>query len=293
MMCALGTTVPAGCHGWCPVGTEEVHEGFVSFPEYPDNRKMHSCRLPDGRLNGPYEVFSEDGALLTRGHYREGRECGTWVSYNGQGNEIDRLNLEPCEPVSCPNPAPGCQDEMVELNGYWIDSYEASRFDATECSAGSDNASGACSQASVLPWSGASWSEARAACERVGKRLCSLGEWQDACDGHAGAGGRPFPFGEEWSDSACNTWDAQAGIGGILPTGALPACKTPSGVFDLVGNVSEYIGSGFACQREPCVVAAGGSYDSGEAPDWCNAEPLEESLDVDGGLISSGFRCCR
>ncbi len=288
--CLLSAIVFAGCQGWCPEGTEEVREGFISVDH--DTRKMHACRLPDGKLHGPYEVFADSGALLTRGSYFEGRECGTWTTYDGRGNMVGTTEKGPCEAPRCQEQAPaGCQDEMIELDGYWIDKYEASRFDATECSAGSDNDSGACSRSGVLPWTNVSWLEAKAACERVGKRLCSLEEWQDACDGLAGDGGRPFPYGYEWNDSACNTWDSQVGIGGVLPTGSFLDCKTATGIFDLVGNVGEFIGSGFACQREPCGVEMGGSYHSGEASDWCHAEPLE--MRPDGRLSSSGFRCCR
>ena len=57
-----------------------------------------------------------------------------------------------------------------------IDVYEASRFDATASSEGIGSEV-ACSISGVLPWREVTFSEASAACQAAGKRLCTSDEW--------------------------------------------------------------------------------------------------------------------
>ncbi|MFO0678779.1 MAG: SUMF1/EgtB/PvdO family nonheme iron enzyme [Polyangiaceae bacterium] len=94
--------------------------------------------------------------------------------------------------------------------------------------------------------------EAEIACENSGKRLCNRKEWILAC---SGSEGRAFPYGNGYVAGACN--DARnrpQGAGADLteprlarepgtsaPTGSFARCKTPEGVFDLHGNVHEWV----------------------------------------------------
>ena len=79
--------------------------------------------------------------------------------------------------------------------------------------------------------------EARALCERAGKRLCSTAEWFRACMGDEQ---RKWPYGESYLSGACAVGfdpDAQREP---YPSGWFPRCRTPDGVSDMSGNVSEW-----------------------------------------------------
>jgi Sulfatase-modifying factor enzyme 1 len=106
---------------------------------------------------------------------------------------------------------------------------------------------------------------ARAACERAGKRLCTLAEWVTACRGQAN---RKFPYGDEYRDGACNVYreahpasilhgdaskhhlDPRLNLtrserGPLLrQTGATSTCRSEWGqdaAFDMVGNLDEWV----------------------------------------------------
>ena len=80
------------------------------------------------------------------------------------------------------------------------------------------------------------------------KRLAALHEWTDAGDGVLGAGGSPYPYGETYVEGACHIPD-----GPVHPehsqesahsTGASPDCVSVFGVYDLLGNLWEWVDSG-------------------------------------------------
>lgn len=81
------------------------------------------------------------------------------------------------------------------------------------------------------PKTGVSSSSARALCKEVGKRLCTAEEFMRAC-------GETYPYGEEFDPDACNV------SGKIVETGSFSGCKTKEGVYDLVGNASEWTADG-------------------------------------------------
>jgi hypothetical protein len=94
-----------------------------------------------------------------------------------------------------------------------------------------------------LPAAGVSFRDAEASCTAQGKRLCSESEWQFACEGE---GMLPYPYGYARDPSACNfeRTDLYQPDGDLRDlreaSGANPACKSPFGVMDMVGNVDEW-----------------------------------------------------
>jgi len=176
-----------------------------------------------------------------------------------------------------------CADaEMVPIQNLdaAIDAYEASRPDATVDTEG-ENESLACSRAGVLPWREVNYEDASRACQAAGKRLCTQNEWESACGGPSHW---PFPYAIRGPDiGACNG-RSNPRPDGLLPTGELDGCVTPSGVYDLSGNVAEWIDGRFGTG------VSGGHYSSANIDLRCDAH-----LGLQGQAIRQqhGFRCCR
>ena len=78
-------------------------------------------------------------------------------------------------------------------------------------------------------------------CESVGKRLCSSAEWELAC---RGTEGRMYSYGQHRNRNTCNTQlkDLVHKDGMFLhQIGEKEDCKTPEGVYDLNGSLSEWV----------------------------------------------------
>ena len=82
----------------------------------------------------------------------------------------------------------------------------------------------------VQPSACITWFQANQACLLSGKRLLTNGEWQGA------AAGTPDP-GTDNGTTDCNI----AAAGHPVNTGSRSSCKSAWGVFDMVGNVDEWV----------------------------------------------------
>jgi formylglycine-generating enzyme required for sulfatase activity len=87
----------------------------------------------------------------------------------------------------------------------------------------------AVSLAGATPSAHMTWFQAQAACENARKRLPSNAEWQAAVIG------TPDP-GPDDGSSDCRTTGLTA-----VPTGSRSRCVSARGVFDMVGNVGEWV----------------------------------------------------
>ncbi len=167
----------------------------------------------------------------------------------------------------------------------WIDAVEASL----------DDGGRAVSVAGVAPGQ-VSWHGARAACEAAGKRLCSAVEWRVACSGaepidddSTGSAlddfleGRLYPYSDHhranWCYDGGNREKSKP-----RTTGRMAGCRSPEGVYDLAGNVAEWVGA----SAEQAALLGGHFYLGDKA--HCGA-----IYDVFGAGLSNpttGFRCC-
>ncbi len=124
-----------------------------------------------------------------------------------------------------------------------------------------------------LPQVNVSWFDANSLCGQNDKRLCSLEEWRAAC-------GSTYPYGASFDPDRCNTADADGFPRDIAEAGDFPQCRSPSGAFDMSGNVFEWV-------EEEQVV--GGDYDSRADNASCNYASGMARTASRGNV---GFRCC-
>lgn len=199
----------------------------------------------------------------------------------------------------------GCLEGMVAIKAaFCIDVYEASRPDATASSTGT-NESWATSREGVMPWKVDDISEARAACEAAGKRLCTEQEWYTTCVGPADT---TYPYGDDYNPTTCNGIDSNCdchgstnedcacdahggpyagcyydcgGSYGMEATASRSGCTNGYGVWDISGNLWEYL------DTTAEVPVRGGAYNCGDSQS-------NHRCDFVPGWTPSarGFRCC-
>ncbi len=205
-----------------------------------------------------------------------------------------------------------CPEDMALLEGrYCIDRYEASleRLDDAGNPIGAFPYSEtvgsasvrAVSKAGVFPQAYVHQGDAKRACERAGKRLCSDPEWLSAC---RGATQTTWPYGTRFRSGYCND-DGVAPLrevfgrfhfdtvtmndprlnrveGTVARTGSFSRCTSGNGVYDMVGNVHEWTAGG--------TFRGGFFLETKQLGEGCTYNTTAHPTDYHD--YSTGFRCC-
>ncbi len=149
-----------------------------------------------------------------------------------------------------------------------------------------------------IPGTRMSWHAAKDACESAGKRMCTEREWIAACQGASpvdddGDGefaddlieGTTYPYGEYHTRGRC--WDGRnRDTERPVYTGEMPGCVSKDGVYDLTGNMEEWVGD-----TEANAVLLGGAYDTSK--DHARCYRRNTTFGSGYASLRTGFRCCR
>jgi hypothetical protein len=158
--------------------------------------------------------------------------------------------------VVTPAPQTGpCPEAMVNVEGFCIDAYE---------SPGSGR----------LPETGMTLARAQKTCADRGARLCAPDEWERACRGPSGSS---FPYGSTYRKGHCNT--PKDNSAPVAAAGSFGECRGDEGVYDMSGNVAEWVSDGRA---------RGGSAED-RTDGRCSRR---RKLKADRSDSDVGFRCC-
>jgi formylglycine-generating enzyme required for sulfatase activity len=142
-----------------------------------------------------------------------------------------------------------------------------------------------------LPLVNVSWAEAQLLCHKMDKRICFEREWEFACEGPKAL---PYPYGYVRNGKGCNHDRDNLFVRGTelfdqrVPADSLPDCKSPFGVFNIVGNVDEWTErpGNKAPNRS---ILRGGWWLMGRSR--CRAATSSHNEAYAGA--QTGFRCCK
>ncbi len=148
------------------------------------------------------------------------------------------------------------------------------------------------------PVTGVCWYEAEAFAKWAGKALPTPARWQRACSWHTAGEGqyttKMYPWGDLFDARRANVWDS--GVGQTVPVDKYYEGCTPNGVFQLIGNVWEWVDGDFAKSPSPRqTTAALGEVRGGAFDTYFSRQATCQFRTGQPRLYrgsNTGFRCC-
>jgi hypothetical protein len=155
----------------------------------------------------------------------------------------------------------------------------------------------------LVPPVSLNWYEAGRSCAAIGKRLCNDDEWTLACEGPERL---PYPYGHSRNAEACNIdktyrWpvleaytDAYTRASEVArldqrePSGSRASCVSAYGVYDMTGNVDEWVVNETGQCKPHCSGLKGGAW--GGVRNRCR--PMTTFHAEGDHFYEIGFRCC-
>jgi len=197
-----------------------------------------------------------------------------------------------------PKDVPAMQEIQYGDLHFMIDTFEASLEEDKAISA-----------QGKVPANGLSWFDAQEVCGAVGKRLCTEKEWVAACQGAFPVDdnddgyyaddmieGQSYPYSEYhiprrcWDGSWYNTRSKEGyeemKAARPIYTGSMPGCVSVDGVYDLTGNVEEWVG---ASKDE--AVLLGGAFNTSRDNARCYRR--NDTFGPGYSAGRNGVRCCQ
>lgn len=156
-----------------------------------------------------------------------------------------------------------------------------------------------CSIAGVRPWHSVKWEDADAACKQIGWQLCAGDTLMRTCGGEENL---TFAYGGTFEAGKCNVREAFRPEGqetaSAAPTGMFEECESPSGAFDVNGNLWEWTSDREEADGRARVYQGAGwrtiaqrHQDSNQA---CGTTTQLRGFSAPSfANVDVGFRCCR
>jgi len=188
-------------------------------------------------LGPPPVIKGEDGAemvLIPAGEF----------SMGSTREEVDRVIVE-CKGAGAPEPR--CKEwherelprHRVEVDPFYLDKYEVTNAQFRRFIQAGNSAQGDWQQYATgkdqHPVVNVTWNDAVAYCRWAGKRLPTEAEWEKAA---RGTDGRRYPWGDSWDPARAN---GAMSVKTTTPVGNYPTGVSPYGVYDMAGNVWEWV----------------------------------------------------